>query len=150
MIGRWVSLIAIVVGLGSRVPRVAAQDTTVATAAVAPGKRLQAKVWVNKTSRVYHCPGTRYYGKTKDGTYMSEAAARGDGNRAASRDGCDPGLTATTPPGAGPDRVWVNTDSGIYTCPGARYYGKTKQGKFMTEPAAAEAGYRPSSGKKCF
>jgi hypothetical protein len=28
-------------------------------------------------------------------------------------------------------RVWVNTNSGIYHCPATRWYGKTKQGKYM-------------------
>jgi hypothetical protein len=40
--------------------------------------------------------------------------------------------------------VWVNTDSGIYHNPGSRWYGKTKQGKYMTEADAQKAGYRPS------
>jgi hypothetical protein len=38
--------------------------------------------------------------------------------------------------------VWVNTDSGIYHKPGSRYYGKTKQGKYMPEADAVKAGYR--------
>lgn len=37
--------------------------------------------------------------------------------------------------------VWVNTESGVYHKPGSRYYGKTKQGKYMTEADAIKAGY---------
>jgi hypothetical protein len=40
--------------------------------------------------------------------------------------------------------VWVNTDSGIYHKQGSRYYGKTKQGKYMSETDAIKAGYRAS------
>jgi hypothetical protein len=37
-------------------------------------------------------------------------------------------------------KVWVNTSSGAYH-KGGRYYGKTKQGKFMTEDEAKKAGF---------
>jgi cytoskeletal protein RodZ len=40
--------------------------------------------------------------------------------------------------------VWVNTDSGVYHKPGTHWYGKTKQGKYMTEADAQKAGYRAS------
>jgi hypothetical protein len=40
--------------------------------------------------------------------------------------------------------VWVNTASGFYHKPNSRHYGKTKRGKYMTEPDAIRAGYRPA------
>jgi len=46
------------------------------------------------------------------------------------------------PPANPNGMVWVNTDSGIYHKPGTRWYGKTKQGKYMTEADAQKAGYR--------
>ena len=44
-------------------------------------------------------------------------------------------------PANGGGMVWVNTESRVYHKPGSRYYGKTKQGKYMTEADAIKAGY---------
>jgi len=46
---------------------------------------------------------------------------------------------------AGPDMsacVWVNTGSGIYHYAGSPWYGKTKQGVFLSEEEARQKGYR--------
>jgi hypothetical protein len=40
-------------------------------------------------------------------------------------------------------QVWVNLDSGVYH-KGGRWYGKTKNGKFMSEQEAKAAGYKES------
>jgi hypothetical protein len=43
-------------------------------------------------------------------------------------------------------KVWVNTESGVYHKSG-KWFGATKQGKFMTEDEAIKAGYRASKSK---
>ncbi len=47
---------------------------------------------------------------------------------------------AQQPPAKG--MVWVNLDTKVFHREGDRYYGKTKNGKFMTEADAVQAGYR--------
>ena len=46
-------------------------------------------------------------------------------------------------------KVWVNTKSGVYHCPGTRWYGATKGGEYMTEGQARAAGDRPAYGRSC-
>jgi len=48
---------------------------------------------------------------------------------------------------AAADQVWVNGK--VYHCPGTRYYGKTKNGEYMTEQAAIAAGATASYNKPC-
>ena len=48
----------------------------------------EGKVWVNTKSGTYHCEGTKYYGKTKAGEYMSEADAKAKGFHADHKKAC--------------------------------------------------------------
>jgi hypothetical protein len=57
---------------------------------------------------------------------------------------------ATAAPGGGPDKVWVNSGSKVYHCPGGKYYGKTKAGAYMSEADAKAAGNHAVSKKGCF
>lgn len=47
--------------------------------------------------------------------------------------------------------VWINTDpkSGHYFCAGTRWFGKTKQGKSVTQASAKQAGYTAAGGNEC-
>ena len=54
--------------------------------------------------------------------------------------------TVQQPPVKG--MVWVNLSSKVFHREGDRYYGNTKNGKFMTEADAVKAGYREAKTEK--
>jgi hypothetical protein len=69
----------------------AAAPVAAAPAAVAPAKMAAGgagKVWVNSSSKTYHCEGSKFYGKTKTGEYMAEADAKAKGNHAVKGKAC--------------------------------------------------------------
>jgi hypothetical protein len=54
------------------------KTSTAASTTPAPGGG-PGLVWLNTSTKVYHCQGTKYYGTTKAGAYMTEAAAKAKG-----------------------------------------------------------------------
>lgn len=117
------------------------------------------RVWVNTNSGVYHCPGTRYYGNTKRGEFLEESAAVSQGNRpahgkpcsrAAMEQGRRSAIQSLAPSAiSGGSQVWINTGSHVYHCPGTRYYGNTKRGRYASEAEAISSGNRPAYGNHC-
>ncbi|MFC3651255.1 hypothetical protein ACFONN_06855 [Dyella humi] len=58
---------------------------------------------------------------------------------------------ATPAAGGGAGQVWVNTGSKTktYHCEGSKWYGKTKEGKYMSASDAQAAGYHAAKNEKC-
>lgn len=98
-----------------RLPSVCLRLAAVAAlfSAPLPGLGAQASdtVWVNTRSGVYHCRGTTYYGKTTNGEYMPEMAARAAGHRANGGKAC--------PPAKGAEDRATRTTSGLIGADGS-------------------------------
>ena len=99
--------------------------------------KAQAKANAKAGARpAHHLFGHPAAAATPQGAQPAKAAARRTAKPASS--GGNPSV-----------RVWVNTPTRTYHCPGDRYYGKTHSGQYLTQAAAQAAGDRAARGKLC-
>ena len=76
--------------------------------------------------------------------YVADAPVAGRTARSRRRHGRPTSTTTSTQGASG--QVWVNTRSGKFFHEGSRYYGKTKEGQYMSEADALKAGYVAARG----
>ena len=94
--------------------------------------------------------GTTYSGATLKGACRGHGGidrnASSRGAKAASGTAAMPPMASPAVPsaGGGAAKVWVNNPTKVY-----RYYGKTKDGTYMSEAEAKAKGARPDHGKAC-
>jgi hypothetical protein len=101
--------------------------------------------------------GTAFTGTKRSGACRGHGGVQSWGTAATTTgpSATPPSPSASTSPRTAPSpggeagQVWVNTASKVYHCPGTRWYGKTKQGSYMSEAEAKAQGARPDHGKAC-
>jgi hypothetical protein len=59
-----------------------------------------------------------------------------------------PAPQTTQAPGGGNGQVWVNSETHVYHKEGSKWYGKTKNGKYMSEADAVKEGDKAAKNEK--
>lgn len=100
------------------------------------------------------CHGHKGIDKSASGTAGNTAASSAPAAAApatASKSKAMPEPAAAPAAGGGAGQVWVNTGSKTktYHCQGSKWYGKTKEGKYMSAADAQAAGYHAAKNEKC-
>jgi hypothetical protein len=84
---------------------------------------------------------------TRRRSHSREGGERGTSSPTRQETPAEAQSSGGTPSGGSDEQVWVNTRSGVYWRQGTEYYGKTREGKYMTEREALQQGYHPPGGR---
>jgi len=125
--------------------------TCVTSLLVAVASEAQAPATAPEGTTALCNDGTYYAGAAKKGACRGHQGVKDWYGAAAATTPAAPAPQTKTAPaaGGGPGQVWVNTSSKVYHCPTDKWYGKTKQGKYMTEAEAQAQGFHADHGKAC-
>jgi hypothetical protein len=99
--------------------------------------------WIATYRRIFHTD--------QPTSTAGPSSASGTPHRRRSResDASNPPTGTEPESGAGSgEKVWVNTHSGKFFLPGSRYYGKTREGEYLSESEAVHQGYQASGGQR--
>jgi hypothetical protein len=89
-------------------------------------------------------------GPAANGSTAANSSANGSSSRNSAKGSSSASVAGrTAAPGGGPGLVWLNNKSNVYHCYGSEWYGKTKNGKYVSEKDAMNAGAKPEHGKSC-
>ena len=135
-------------------PVLVAMSTLLAGAAFAQKAPAPAVPDAAATVKAVCKDGTPFEGTTLRGACRGHGGvdkAASAGTPAAAATPAKPAAPATTAPapGGGAGQVWANEANKVYHCQGDRYYGKTKQGEYMSESDAKAKGFHAARGKAC-
>jgi len=103
----------------------------------------------NRKQGGYHCHRGPLAGQSFASKAEAEKALAAKQANSASTQTTNASKASSTSAGNPDARVWVNTNSSVYHCPGSHWYGATKQGGYMTQRQAQQAGNRPAYGRVC-